>query len=149
MRWGDRIVGIVLGVILGAGIVTAFVFLYSEQTVDAPSISNHRAGTGKEGANGRDGGPPAVATVRVIGGAPPASGPAELQYRKGQLVRLRVVSDASVDLDLLGFGIGKTVPAGQPALISFKASKQGSFPLVVTASHIDVARIAVGGPAGP
>ena len=44
MRWRDRVIGIVLGLILGVGIVTGFVFIYSEETVDAPSISEEGGG---------------------------------------------------------------------------------------------------------
>ena len=146
MRWRDRAIGIILGLILGVGIVTAFVFVYSEQTVDAPSISHDRGGgNGRTHAGG--GGrpqPPPVATVRVINGAPPASGPTELHYAKGDLVRLRVISNGMVAVELMGYGISRTVEAGTPATISFKASKTGNFPLVVTASHIGVAEIRVG-----
>src|SRR6266511_4171146 len=124
MRWRDRLNGVVLGAIIGIGIVTAFVFLYSEQTVDAP---------------------PPIAHVSVIGGAPPTTGPAELHYRKGDVVRLRVTSDASIGrLVLLGYGISFNVAADEPELIRFKASKAGNFPLIVAVSHIDVARITVG-----
>ena len=35
---GDRLIGIVLGVLLGLAIVAIFVFVFSEDTVDAPSI---------------------------------------------------------------------------------------------------------------
>jgi hypothetical protein len=136
MRWRDRLIGIVLGAVLGVGIVTAFVFLYSEQTVDAPSLSNH-------GKSGERRAPP-VRTVHVVGGVPPSSGPAELHFRKDDLVRLRVVSDAAVDVELLGYGITRAVPAGEATPIRFRASKAGSFPLIVSASHIDVARITIG-----
>ena len=44
MRRGDRIIGIVLGIALGIAIVAIFVFVFSEDTVDAPSI-NHGAPT--------------------------------------------------------------------------------------------------------
>lgn len=145
MRWRDRVIGIVLGLILGVGIVTGFVFIYSEQTVDAPSISAEGGGEARGGGRS-SGSPPPVATVRVIGGIPPASGPAELHYRRDEVVRLRVVSDATVGIELIGYGIGRTIAAGKPALIRFKASKPGSFPLVVAASRIDVARITVGAP---
>jgi hypothetical protein len=37
--WRDRIIGIVIGVALGVGVIVAFVFLFSGQTVDAPSLS--------------------------------------------------------------------------------------------------------------
>jgi hypothetical protein len=151
VRWTDRILGIVLGILLGVGVVVVFVFVYSEQTVDAPSIS----GSAKErsGQNGRrkshpsrpSSPQPPVATVRVIGGAPPPSGPPVLKYRKGDHVRLRIISDQTELLQALGLGIDVTAPAGQPVTREFKASKTGDFPLVVAASHIDVARISIGG----
>jgi hypothetical protein len=145
VRWRDRVIGVVLGLILGVGIVIGFVFIYSEQTVDAPSIS--AGGGGQARGGGRSSGsPPPVATVRVIHGAPPASGPVELHYRRDEVVRLRVVSDAAVGTELIGYGIERTIAAGKPGLIRFKASKPGSFPLVVAASRIDVARITVGAP---
>ncbi len=147
MRWRDRITGVVLGLILGIGIVTAFVFIYSERTVDAPSISNgnHAGSSRPRGpANGGKPSQPPVATVHIVAGAPPPAGPAELHYDKGDVARLRLISDTAVGVELLGYGIGRTVPAARPTLIQFKASKQGNFPLIVTASHIDVARITVG-----
>jgi hypothetical protein len=144
MPWPDRVVGIVLGVALGIGIVALFVFVFSERTVDAPSISGNVGGVGRGG--------PSVAplrTVRIAGGAPPVSGPVDLHYRKDEHARIRVVSDAAVGVELLGYGIQRTVEAGKPALISFKATKPGDFPLIVTASRIDVARITVGPPTAP
>jgi hypothetical protein len=146
MRWRDRVIGIVLGLVLGVGIVTAFVFVYSEQTVDALSISGKGGGEQARGGGGGKPSPPPVATVRVIDGAPPVSGPAELHYGKGELVRLRVISNGTVGVELVGYGIDRTIEAGKPAMISFKASKPGNFPLVVTASHIGVAEIRIGGP---
>jgi hypothetical protein len=38
MRRSDRLVGIALGIVLGLAIVAIFVFVFSEDTVDAPSI---------------------------------------------------------------------------------------------------------------
>ncbi len=38
MRRSDRVIGILLGIALGIAIVTIFVFVFSEDTVDAPSI---------------------------------------------------------------------------------------------------------------
>jgi len=141
MRWRDRLIGIALGTALGVGVVTAFVFLYSDQTVDAPSLS--QGGGAGSGAAGEPNSPP-VATVRVVGGAPPPSGPAELQYRRGDLVRLRVLSDAPVALELLGYGITRTAAAGEPTPFRFRASKRGTFALVAAGSHIAVAQLRVG-----
>lgn len=41
--WRDRIIGIIVGVVLGVGVILAFVFLLSEQTVDAPSLSGKQS----------------------------------------------------------------------------------------------------------
>jgi uncharacterized membrane protein required for colicin V production len=38
MRRYDRLLGIVLGIAIGIAIVAVFVFVFSEDTVDAPSI---------------------------------------------------------------------------------------------------------------
>lgn len=37
-RWGDRLLGIFLGLVVGIAIVAVFVFVFSEETVDAPSL---------------------------------------------------------------------------------------------------------------
>ncbi len=37
-RWGDRLLGIILGLVIGIAIVAVFVFVFSEETVDAPSL---------------------------------------------------------------------------------------------------------------
>ncbi len=154
MRWTDRILGIVLGVVLGVGVIVAFVFVFSEQTVDAPSLSGHAGATRGAGsasrherrAHRRRNRPATapIATVRVVGGAPPPAGPPALRYRRGELARLRIVSDEAVELQLIGYGPQFAVPAGQPTIRRFQASKPGDFALVAVPSHIDVARITVG-----
>jgi hypothetical protein len=40
MGRGDLAIGIVLGIVLGLAIVAVFVFVFSEDTVDAPSIDH-------------------------------------------------------------------------------------------------------------
>jgi hypothetical protein len=144
VRWRDRVIGVALGLILGVGIVTGFVFIYSEETVDAPSISANGEASGGRDASAGSGSPPPVETVRVVDGVPPTSGPAELAYRRDEIVRLRVISDSTVAVELTGYGIDRRISAGKPALIRFKASKPGDFALVVTPSQIHVARVTVG-----
>jgi hypothetical protein len=39
VRLGDRLIGILLGVLLGIAILLAFLFLGSQDTIDAPSLS--------------------------------------------------------------------------------------------------------------
>ncbi|HEX2129077.1 MAG TPA: hypothetical protein VHF58_07660 [Solirubrobacterales bacterium] len=38
MSRSDRLIGIALGIAIGLAIVAIFVFVFSEETVDAPSI---------------------------------------------------------------------------------------------------------------
>jgi hypothetical protein len=133
----DRAVGITLGLILGVAVVAGFVFLGSESTIDAPRISG--VDTGKpprpEGAG--------ATVVRVIGGAPPESGPVRLVVHRGQQVRLRVVSDAAIGtIEVVGLGVTESIEAGANEL-SFKAVRAGQFPVIVSASHIGIASVRV------
>ena len=151
MRWGERVIGVLLGLLLGVAIVIGFVFWGSNALIDSASLSEGK-GAGQHPHHGRKHpGPPAappVRTVHVIGGAPPETGAPTFDYRKGDRVRIEVVSDSTVGVELLGYGIQRTVPANRPTLIELTASKPGNFPLIVTASHIGVADIRVGeGPA--
>lgn len=55
-RWLDLALGILLGIVLGLGVISAFVFLGSEGSIDAPRIT------------GVDTGKPAQQTVPSGGG---------------------------------------------------------------------------------
>lgn len=158
MKTRDRLIGIILGVLLGLGIVTAFVFLGSEQTIDAPGVSGNPGGHahGHKHQNKPKPKPkpkpppqPKIATVRIVGGAPPPSGPVHLDYPAGDHVRLRVVSDATVNVELVGLDLSGTVQVGQPTLLAFTAKKPGNYSLIVTQSHIAVAAIRIGQPKAP
>jgi hypothetical protein len=37
--WGDRAIGIVLGIVLGVAVIILFLFLSSRNTIDEPSLS--------------------------------------------------------------------------------------------------------------
>jgi hypothetical protein len=39
VRLGDRLIGVLLGILLGIAILLAFLFLGSQDTIDAPSLS--------------------------------------------------------------------------------------------------------------
>ncbi len=77
--------------VLGVATITAFLFLGSEETIDAPRLSG--AGLG-QGAAPKAKGAAAVPVVRIEGGAPPASGPVRLSFGQGDRARFRVVTDA-------------------------------------------------------
>ena len=143
----DRAIGIVLGILLGIGIVTAFVFLGSEGTIDAPRLNDGTARGGAGGNPGRGGGkqqkpkPKPVPVVRAIGGAPPPSGPPRLDFRKGRRVRFRVVTDTPLGIEVPGYGVKKTVES--EATFSFPATRIGQFPVIVDFSHIAIATLRI------
>jgi hypothetical protein len=134
--WPDRIAGVLLGILLGIAVVTAFVFLGSETTIDAPRISG--VDTGKGPSGGRKPAP----LVRVVGGAPPPSGPVRLASELGSTVRFTVDSDAAIGIEVPGYGVSETVDAGRSE-VSFRAKKPGQYAVVVAASHIAVATLRV------
>lgn len=123
----------------------AFVFFGSEDTIDAPRISGIELTAEDEPGAASAGGPgpsrSPIATVRVRGGAPPATGPAQLEFRRGTTARFRVLSDAPVVIEVLGYGITETVESA--AVISFRASRVGQFPVIVSGSAIGIAALRV------
>jgi hypothetical protein len=150
--WADRIVGVVSGLVLGVGIVAVFVFVFSEQTIDSASISPPGTATTAEphgGAQHQNGGhnapkPASVeGTVTMLGGAPPESGPAHVDADEGDTVTLTINSDEAVSVELIGYGITRTIPASSPTPIRFKATHAGNFALINTATHIAVAQLRV------
>jgi hypothetical protein len=138
----DLVVGITLGIALGIAIIIVFVFFGSEGTIDAPRISG--VNTGKPAPRPRPTPlPPSapIPTVRVLGGAPPPSGPVRLRFRRGEQVRFRILTDAPVGIEIPGYGVDQTVESR--ALINFRARRAGEFPVIVAASHINVAELRV------
>jgi hypothetical protein len=135
------VLGVLLGALAGVAVVAAFVFLGSEGTVDAPRISG--VNTGKTDAASKPAPEPAqpVPTVRVIAGAPPPSGPAQLHFKRGDQVRFRIVSDAPTAIEIPGYGIEETVESGQ--VVSFEAKRVGQFPLVAAGGDIGLASLFV------
>jgi hypothetical protein len=141
-RWLDRILGVFLGIVVGLGVIVVFVFKGSEGTIDAPRISG--VDTGKPGTNPGAGLPfgAKVPLVKIVGGAPPASGPVRLDFKQGREARFAVDSDQELGLSIPGYGVDRTVKDGR-TFLAFRASKPGQFPIVVAASHIDVATLHV------
>lgn len=138
-RWSpglDRAIGIGLGVALGIGIVTSFVFLGSEETIDAPRVG---ADQPPEVRSSRA---RSVPTVRVIGGAPPPSGPVRLEVRAGRRVRFRIVTDSEIRIAVPGYGVNRTVPAGT-SVVSFRTRRIGQFPVIVAGSRVGIAALRV------
>jgi hypothetical protein len=138
-RWLDRVVGVVLGLVLGIGVIVVFVFEGSEQTIDAPRIS----GVDEETQSGQGSGAvETVPLVQVIDGKPPPSGPVRLDFRQGQQARFLVGSNAEIEIEIPGYGVSQSVGPGR-TLVAFDARKAGQYPVVVAATKIDVASMRV------
>jgi hypothetical protein len=136
-RWLDRTIGVVLGLVLGIGVIVLFVFEGSEGTIDAPRIS------GIEGTNqGQPGGGGRVQLVRVIDGKPPPSGPVRVDFKQGERARFLVASNAATGIEISGYGVSRTVGPGR-TLVSFRTRKSGQYPILVSASKIDIATLRV------
>jgi hypothetical protein len=130
---------VLLGILLGLGIVTAFVFLGSEETIDAPRISGvDSGGTGSGGGAAT----PRIPVVKVVNGTPPPGGPAALRFKQGGPVRFTVDSDAPVGIEIQGYGISESLDAGR-STVSFKGSRAGQFPVIVSASSIGIANLRI------
>ena len=124
--------------VLGVATITAFLFLGSEETIDAPRLSG--AGLERGAADEADG-PAAAPVVRIVGGTPPASGPVRLTYGQGSRARFRVITDAPATIAVLGYGIEEDVRSGD--VVSFRAIRRGQFAVVAAASRISLASIRV------
>ncbi len=160
-RWTDRIVGVLLGVVLGLGVLVYFVFVHSEGTIDAPKVNEGTAGTT---AGGSESNPPAhagspeesvtppakepqkkpkaIPVVMVIGGAPPTgSGPKQLHFTEGEKVRFQIETSEPFSFEIKGLGITQSIES--TSTISFKATKTGQFPVIATATLIGVADLLI------
>jgi hypothetical protein len=153
-RWTDRILGILIGAVLGLGVLVYFVFVHSEGTIDAPKVNEGNAeaslpahpGSPQEPAT-----PPArehhkktkqVPVVKVIGGAPPTgSGPKQLHFARGGQVRFEIETSEPFSFEIKGLGITKSIES--TSTIAFKATKTGQFPVIATATLIGVADIQI------
>jgi hypothetical protein len=169
-RWTDRVLGIVLGLVIGLGVLVYFVFVHSEGTIDAPKINesggaaaqtttgtpttpasreppNGPAGEASEKPAAGGGGAPKpkpkpVPVVKVIGGAPPtATGPKQLTFHKGEKVRFEVETNEPFAFEIRGLNIKQSIE--ESSVISFKATKVGQFPVIASATLIGVADLQI------
>jgi hypothetical protein len=166
-RWTDRILGIILGLVIGLGVLVYFVFVHSEGTIDAPKVNEGGTTTGQTTIPGQAEAPEAEApaqpeesesttpsepppkqhtkplpVVKVIGGAPPTdSGPKQLAFRKGEQVRFEIDTDEPFSFEIKGLDVKQSIESS--SIISFKATKAGQFPVIATATLIGVADLRI------
>ena len=70
--------------------------------------------------------PPAPPTVRVVN-AKPQGGVQKLNFKKGDQIRFRIVSDTADEIHVHGYDLMKDVPKGGSVTFSFKGSIDGRF----------------------
>lgn len=163
-RWTDRIVGILVGVVLGLGVLVYFVFVHSEGTIDAPKVNEGKAATTTGGEAGSESDLPAhpgspeepaeapkkkskpkpkpIPVVEVFGGAPPeGSGAKQLHFVKGEKASFVIETSEPFSFEIKGLGITQSIEG--TSTISFKATKTGQFPVIATATLIGVADIQI------
>ncbi|HXF32570.1 MAG TPA: hypothetical protein VN522_13730 [Solirubrobacterales bacterium] len=155
-RWTDRIVGVLVGVVLGLGVLVYFVFVHSEGTIDAPKVNEGTTGSSlpahpgspeepatrpaQEQKQGKKAG--SIPVVKVIGGAPPTgSGPKHLRFGKGEEVRFKIETSEPFSFEIKGLGITQSIES--TSTISFEATKAGQFPVIATATLIGVADLLI------
>ena len=123
---------------LGLGVVAAFVFLGSEETIDAPRLSD---GSATAPAPPSSAGLP---IVRVVGDAPPASGPTELEVERGAQARFRIVSEDPIVVEVPAYGIRRRVDGS--LVVGFRASRAGRFRVIVAGPDVAIASLRVRSP---
>jgi len=93
----------------------------STQSTDTSATDTSATETATEPAA-----PPAPPTVRVVD-AKPQGGVQKLNFKKGDQIRFRIVSDTADEIHLHGYDLMKDVPKGGAVTFSFKGSIDGRF----------------------
>ena len=71
---------------------------------------------------------------------PPTS---RIEVRRGAAVRITVTSDVPDDLHVHGYDMTKSLPAGQPASIEFRADQSGLFEVETHDTHLVLFQLVV------
>jgi FtsP/CotA-like multicopper oxidase with cupredoxin domain len=71
------------------------------------------------------------------------SGPAALQVREGERVRLTISSNANDELHLHGYDLKLRIKAGEPATLEFAAARSGRFELELHKRHTELGALEV------
>jgi hypothetical protein len=85
---------------------------------------------------------PAIPMVRVVGGKP-KGGIAKLEFKKGDRVRFRVVSDVSDEIHVHGYDLMKDVKAGGSVAFSFAGNIDGKFEIELEGAKQQIASLTV------
>jgi hypothetical protein len=85
---------------------------------------------------------PAIETIRIVGGKP-QGGVAKLEFKKGDTIRFRVVSDVSDEIHVHGYDLMKDVKAGGTVSFSFKGDIDGKFEIELEGAKQQIASLTV------
>ena len=85
---------------------------------------------------------PAVQTVRVVD-AKPQGGLAKLQFKRGDEVRFRVVSDTADEIHVHGYDIHKDVAQGGSVTFAFPGKIEGRFVVELEGKGEQIAQLDV------
>jgi hypothetical protein len=83
-----------------------------------------------------------VATIHVRD-AKPVGGITQLDYTKGDQIRIKVVSDVADEVHLHGYDIGKDVKAGGSVTFDLPASLEGVFEMELESRQEQIAELRV------
>ena len=85
---------------------------------------------------------PVVPTVRVVG-AKPQGGIQKLEFKKGDDVKFRVVSDTADEIHVHGYDFHKDVPKGGSVTFSFPGKIEGRFVVELESKGEQIAQLDV------
>lgn len=138
-----------------AALVVAFVVARPSDDGDGASrpsspgpSENRGGGAGEEVGEGRGpaddagAGKPEITRIRVRDGRP-AGGPATIDVRKEEVVRLVVTSDAADHVHVHGYDLLRDVGPGRAARLRFAARVEGVFEVELEESHTSIATLEV------
>jgi hypothetical protein len=85
---------------------------------------------------------PEFTKIEVVGGEP-KGGVAELSYKRGDQVRLEIVSDVDEEIHVHGYDLFEEVAAGGTARFDFAAEIEGVFEVELEAGGVQLAQLRV------
>lgn len=120
-----------------------FVFVFSEDAVDAPSIDEGGGSTATEPGSPTAPQEQAEGEVIEVEGGQPVGGIKEIEVNSGGEVKLVVRSDLAEEVHIHGYDLSKRVEAGGSVSFDFEADLEGVFEVELEQSHVQIAELTV------
>lgn len=142
----DRRLGIGIGLLLGVAAVILFVFVLSDDTVDAPAVNDTTRAQTTTGDQPKTKpekpAEPPLPTIEVVGGQP-TGGVETLEVDKGETVEFLVRSDVAEHVHVHGYDLFEDIAAGGNVKFSFVAEIDGIFEVELEDSATQIAELRV------